>query len=119
LDISDHAAFAIYSISNLMASGFPQFEQRVTCAYCADEKRFSRADALARHMRVVHPDIEWKDISAAVKRENELPRSISPKDVVQEYVETGDEFMPPSPQSVASSPPQAGEKRAGFVDGER
>ena len=30
--------------------------QRVSCALCTEEKTFSRAEALQRHMRVVHPN---------------------------------------------------------------
>ena len=32
---------------------------KVRCRYCTEEKTFSRNDALTRHMRVVHPDIEF------------------------------------------------------------
>jgi Zinc finger, C2H2 type len=32
---------------------------KVRCHLCTEEKTFSRNDALTRHMRVVHPDIEW------------------------------------------------------------
>jgi 26S proteasome regulatory subunit N4 len=32
-------------------------KQKVRCQYCTEEKTFSRADALTRHMRVVHPEI--------------------------------------------------------------
>ena len=32
---------------------------KVRCAYCAEEKTFSRNDALTRHMRVVHPNVEF------------------------------------------------------------
>ena len=34
-------------------------KQKVRCQFCAEEKSFSRNDALTRHMRVVHPDLEW------------------------------------------------------------
>lgn len=34
-------------------------KQKVRCAYCAEEKTFSRNDALTRHMRVVHPEVEF------------------------------------------------------------
>ena len=34
-------------------------KQKVRCRYCTEEKTFSRNDALTRHMRVVHPDIEF------------------------------------------------------------
>lgn len=34
-------------------------KQKVRCHLCTEEKTFSRHDALTRHMRVVHPDIDW------------------------------------------------------------
>jgi hypothetical protein len=34
-------------------------KQKVRCHLCTEEKTFSRNDALTRHMRVVHPDIDW------------------------------------------------------------
>jgi hypothetical protein len=34
-------------------------KQKVRCAICTEEKSFSRADALTRHMRVVHPEIDF------------------------------------------------------------
>lgn len=34
-------------------------KQKVRCFYCKEDKLFSRNDALTRHMRVVHPDIEF------------------------------------------------------------
>lgn len=34
-------------------------KMKVRCHLCQEEKTFSRNDALTRHMRVVHPDIEW------------------------------------------------------------
>lgn len=34
-------------------------KQKVRCDLCTDEKTFSRADALTRHYRVCHPDIEF------------------------------------------------------------
>jgi len=42
---------------------------KVRCHLCTEEKTFSRNDALTRHMRVVHPDIEWpgKQKKRAVK----------------------------------------------------
>ncbi|KAF1349678.1 hypothetical protein BDV97DRAFT_352151 [Delphinella strobiligena] len=33
---------------------------KVRCQYCREEKTFSRNDALTRHMRVVHPDVQWE-----------------------------------------------------------
>jgi len=32
---------------------------KVRCHLCSEEKTFSRNDALTRHMRVVHPDVDW------------------------------------------------------------
>lgn len=34
-------------------------KQKVRCHLCTEEKNFSRNDALTRHMRVVHPDVDW------------------------------------------------------------
>ncbi len=34
-------------------------KQKVRCALCVEEKTFSRNDALTRHMRVVHPEIDF------------------------------------------------------------
>ncbi|KAI9892005.1 MAG: hypothetical protein M1814_002200 [Vezdaea aestivalis] len=34
-------------------------KQKVRCQFCAEDKTFSRNDALTRHMRVVHPEIEF------------------------------------------------------------
>jgi hypothetical protein len=34
-------------------------KQKVRCHLCTDEKTFSRNDALTRHMRVVHPEVDW------------------------------------------------------------
>jgi 26S proteasome regulatory subunit N4 len=34
-------------------------KQKVKCQLCTDEKTFSRNDALTRHLRVVHPEVEW------------------------------------------------------------
>ncbi|KAF2100584.1 hypothetical protein NA57DRAFT_28286, partial [Rhizodiscina lignyota] len=34
-------------------------KQKVRCALCQEEKTFSRNDALTRHMRVVHPDVDF------------------------------------------------------------
>jgi hypothetical protein len=34
-------------------------KQKVRCKFCSDEKTFSRNDALTRHLRVVHPEVEW------------------------------------------------------------
>ncbi|KAK5709454.1 hypothetical protein LTR17_019762 [Elasticomyces elasticus] len=33
-------------------------KQKVRCPMCREEKTFSRTDALTRHMRVVHPEVE-------------------------------------------------------------
>lgn len=35
-------------------------KQKVRCQYCREEKSFSRSDALTRHMRVVHPEVDWQ-----------------------------------------------------------
>ncbi|KAI9839687.1 MAG: hypothetical protein M1837_002068 [Sclerophora amabilis] len=34
-------------------------KQKVRCQFCTEDKTFSRNDALTRHMRVVHPDVEF------------------------------------------------------------
>jgi len=34
-------------------------KQKVRCALCQEEKTFSRNDALTRHMRVVHPEVDF------------------------------------------------------------
>jgi hypothetical protein len=34
-------------------------KQKVRCALCTEEKTFSRNDALTRHMRVVHPEVDF------------------------------------------------------------
>jgi len=34
-------------------------KQKVKCNLCTDDKTFSRADALTRHYRVCHPDVEF------------------------------------------------------------
>ena len=34
-------------------------KQKVRCQICTEEKTFSRRDALTRHMRVVHPDVDF------------------------------------------------------------
>ena len=34
-------------------------KQKVRCHLCTEEKSFSRNDALTRHMRVVHPDVDF------------------------------------------------------------
>ena len=34
-------------------------KQKVRCALCVEEKTFSRNDALTRHMRVVHPTVDF------------------------------------------------------------
>lgn len=35
-------------------------KQKVRCEYCYEERTFSRNDALTRHMRVVHPEIDFQ-----------------------------------------------------------
>lgn len=34
-------------------------KQKVRCQFCTEDKTFSRNDALTRHMRVVHPDVDF------------------------------------------------------------
>lgn len=34
-------------------------KMKVRCQFCTEEKTFSRNDALTRHMRVVHPDVDF------------------------------------------------------------
>jgi len=34
-------------------------KKKVRCNLCTDDKSFSRSDALTRHMRVVHPDVDF------------------------------------------------------------
>ncbi|KAL9622425.1 MAG: hypothetical protein Q9160_003269 [Pyrenula sp. 1 TL-2023] len=34
-------------------------KQKVRCHLCTEEKTFSRNDALTRHMRIVHPEVDW------------------------------------------------------------
>ncbi|KAF3482981.1 C2H2 transcription factor (Rpn4) [Arthroderma uncinatum] len=34
-------------------------KQKTSCHECEEAKTFSRADALKRHMRVVHPNVTW------------------------------------------------------------
>ena len=34
-------------------------KQKIRCDYCDEEKKFTRRDTLARHMRVVHPDVDF------------------------------------------------------------
>ncbi|CAK7567969.1 MAG: hypothetical protein SEPTF4163_005947 [Sporothrix epigloea] len=34
-------------------------KQKVRCSLCSEEKTFSRADALTRHFRVCHPEVEF------------------------------------------------------------
>ena len=38
-------------------------KQKVRCQLCTEEKSFSRNDALTRHMRVVHPEVDFGDRS--------------------------------------------------------
>ena len=35
-------------------------KHKVRCEYCREEKTFSRNDALTRHMRVVHPEVDFQ-----------------------------------------------------------
>lgn len=34
-------------------------KKKVRCQYCTEEKTFSRSDALSRHLRVVHPEVDF------------------------------------------------------------
>jgi len=34
-------------------------KQKVKCQFCTEDKTFSRNDALTRHMRVVHPEVDF------------------------------------------------------------
>ncbi|RMZ88083.1 hypothetical protein DV736_g4698, partial [Chaetothyriales sp. CBS 134916] len=34
-------------------------KQKVRCHLCTEDRTFSRSDALTRHMRVVHSDVDW------------------------------------------------------------
>ncbi|KAI7456057.1 hypothetical protein KC351_g19033, partial [Hortaea werneckii] len=43
-------------------------KQKVRCPMCREEKTFSRNDALTRHMRVVHPEVESWGKRGAGKR---------------------------------------------------
>ncbi|KAK5951803.1 hypothetical protein OHC33_007095 [Knufia fluminis] len=43
-------------------------KMKVRCHLCTEEKTFSRNDALTRHMRVVHPDVDW--VGKQKKRSN-------------------------------------------------
>jgi Zinc finger, C2H2 type len=42
---------------------------KIRCLLCTEEKSFSRSDAMARHMRVVHPDMDWPRKSKKRKRD--------------------------------------------------
>ena len=42
-------------------------KHKVRCQFCTEEKTFSRNDALTRHMRVVHPEV---DFAGKTKRKN-------------------------------------------------
>ncbi|KAI9843721.1 MAG: hypothetical protein M1838_002500 [Thelocarpon superellum] len=44
-------------------------KQKVRCHLCTEEKSFSRNDALTRHMRVVHPEVEF---GARSRRKHQL-----------------------------------------------
>ena len=43
-------------------------KQKVRCQLCTETKTFSRNDALTRHMRVVHPDVEFSGKSSRRSR---------------------------------------------------
>lgn len=56
-------------------------KHKVRCHLCTEEKTFSRNDALTRHMRVVHPDVEFLGKSRRGRNEG--------VDVVRQRIETG------------------------------
>ena len=56
-------------------------KQKVRCHLCTEEKTFSRNDALTRHMRVVHPDVDFPGKSRRSRNEG--------VDVVRQRIETG------------------------------
>ncbi|KAL2056375.1 hypothetical protein ABVK25_003398 [Lepraria finkii] len=57
-------------------------KQKVRCHHCTEEKTFSRNDALTRHMRVVHPDV---DFPGKTRR----GRNSEGADVVRQRIESG------------------------------
>ena len=57
-------------------------KQKVRCHLCTEEKTFSRNDALTRHMRVVHPDV---DFPGKMRR----GRNNEGVDVVRQKIESG------------------------------
>ncbi len=56
-------------------------KQKVRCHLCTEEKTFSRNDALTRHMRVVHPDVDFPGKSRRGRNEG--------VDIVRQRIETG------------------------------
>lgn len=56
-------------------------KSKVHCQLCTEEKTFSRNDALTRHMRVVHPDVDFPGKSRRGRNEG--------VDVVRQRIETG------------------------------
>lgn len=56
-------------------------KQKVRCHLCTEEKTFSRNDALTRHMRVVHPDVDFPGKVRRGRNEG--------VDVVRQRIETG------------------------------
>ena len=56
-------------------------KQKVRCHLCTEEKTFSRNDALTRHMRVVHPDVDFPGKSRRGRNEG--------VDVVRQRIERG------------------------------
>ena len=57
-------------------------KQKVRCHLCTEEKTFSRNDALTRHMRVVHPDVDFPGKSRR-------GRNSEGTDVVRQKIEGG------------------------------
>ena len=57
-------------------------KQKVRCHLCTEEKTFSRNDALTRHMRVVHPDVDFPGKSRR-------GRNSEGADIVRQKIEGG------------------------------
>lgn len=46
-------------------------KQKVRCVLCVEEKTFSRNDALTRHMRVVHPEVDFAGKHSSRRRNHD------------------------------------------------
>lgn len=57
-------------------------KQKVRCHLCTEEKTFSRNDALTRHMRVVHPDVDFPGKTRRGRNNDGV-------DVVRQKIESG------------------------------